>query len=175
MFNQEIYDYEHKEGKGEYNKKYYQEHKEKRREEKRMKDRKYASKHKKEIRAYQKKYYSNPKHREERRVYLKRQFREYGKSPQILYSSCKAKAKYRSYAFNLTYEQFLTFWQKPCFYCGNSVETVGLDRIENRYGYSMDNVISCCKWCNWIKKDCSQMEFVKHCKKIVDNCIEILG
>jgi len=37
------------------------------------------------------------------------------------------------------------------------------------------NVISCCKWCNWIKKDCSQMEFVKHCKKIVDNCIEILG
>ena len=39
-----------------------------------------------------------------------------------------------------------------------------LDRINNKYGYTLENVISCCKFCNYAKRNSSKDEYVKRCK-----------
>jgi len=83
------------------------------------------------------------------------------------FSSCKGGAKARDLQWDLTFEQFMMFWRKPCFYCGSEIETIGLDRIDNKKGYVLDNVVSCCLWCNNWKGIMSQDDFLSHCHKIV--------
>ena len=39
----------------------------------------------------------------------------------------KGVAKIRNIPFNLTKEDFIRFWQKPCIYCGQKIDTIGLD------------------------------------------------
>ena len=70
----------------------------------------------------------------------------------------KRIAKNRSLKFELTEKQFFELAQKDCYYCGakpsninktksNNGEYVynGLDRIDNTKGYTIDNVVSCCR------------------------------
>lgn len=33
------------------------------------------------------------------------------------------------------------------------VRTMGVDRVDSRLGYSLDNMVPCCFWCNQIKGD----------------------
>jgi len=75
-------------------------------------------------------------------------------------------AKYRSIPFEITEEQFATFWQKLCYYCGSDVKTVGLDRIDNSKGYVEDNIVSCCETCNSMKLHSSQQAFYDQIAKI---------
>ncbi len=82
-------------------------------------------------------------------------------------TSYKSGAKQRGLEFSLTKEQFESYWKKPCFYCGDKIETIGLDRIDNSKGYTLDNIVPCCKTCNNMKKDLSQEEFISQCKKII--------
>lgn len=101
-------------------------------------------------------------HIEEIRAYS----REYGRRPDRIFKVYQWAAKRRNLTFNLTYEQFLTFWQKPCFYGQHGIETIGLDRINNDAGYEMNNVVPCCKVCNYMKADMSQDEFRAHVRSI---------
>ena len=39
-------------------------------------------------------------------------------SPTNIYSTYKSGAKYRNYDFEITYSHFMSFWQKPSYYCG---------------------------------------------------------
>lgn len=78
-------------------------------------------------------------------------------------------AKRRGFSFNLTKDEFLTFWQKPCFYCGDEIQTIGLDRINSNEGYSIGNVVSCCAICNTMKLAIPRDIFIAHCYKIVNN------
>lgn len=71
--------------------------------------------------------------------------------------------------FQLTLEDFKTFWQKPCFYCGSSIETIGLDRVDSSKGYLLTNIVACCKRCNWMKNTLGQQEFIQHCMRIADH------
>lgn len=82
------------------------------------------------------------------------------------YSQYKANAKSRAYSFNLTYEEFCTFWQQPCFYCDGDIHTVGIDRIDNTLGYSLDNIVSCCGLCNQMKMDLPLDAFLQQIKRI---------
>ena len=95
----------------------------------------------------------------------------YDKSPKCRYSIYKSNAKIGGRAFKLTFEQFMQFWQKPCHYCSSSIETIGLDRIDNNKGYSLDNVTPCCETCNKMKCKLMVSEFVEHCEKVVKNLI----
>lgn len=94
----------------------------------------------------------------------------------------------RNLEFNLTEEQAITFFDKNCYYCNtppSNTKTVkpsqklrakykctvttfyynGIDRVDSKLGYSLDNCVSCCYICNssksslelkvwkdWIKK-----------------------
>jgi len=45
----------------------------------------------------------------------------------------------------------MTFWQKPCTYCGKEIKTIALDRTNNDVGYEISNLKPCCKPCNSTK------------------------
>ena len=86
--------------------------------------------------------------------------------PKTKYSNYKWGAIQRNLVFNLSFAEFMEFWQKPCYYCGNKIETIGLDRADNKKGYNKNNIVSCCIICNGMKGTLSQDEFIKHCKII---------
>jgi len=77
-------------------------------------------------------------------------------------------AKRTNKVWSLSFNEFKKFWQKPCYYCGGKIETIGLDRIDNQRGYFLDNVVPCCYPCNSMKGKLSKDEFIKSCKKIVN-------
>lgn len=68
--------------------------------------------------------------------------------------------------------------QKPCTYCGASASKAvktkyevflanGIDRVDNSIGYLEGNVVSCCKTCNYMKRDLSVVEFLEHVRNVV--------
>ena len=101
---------------------------------------------------------SKEKHREERNKKKKK--------PKYLFKQYQIGAKQRGYKWELTFGQFMTLWQKPCYYCKKPIETVGLDRVENDGGYVITNLVPCCWICNQMKKARGKNEFISHCIKI---------
>jgi hypothetical protein len=83
------------------------------------------------------------------------------------YCKYRKGALKRNLLFNLSEEEFSKYWKKPCSYCGSNIETIGIDRIDNNLGYDINNIISCCELCNWMKRDMTQQEFYNRCNKIV--------
>lgn len=64
---------------------------------------------------------------------------------------------------------------KKCFYCGgmnkrcireNVYNINGIDRIDSNGDYSIDNVVPCCKNCNYAKNSLTQKDFLQHINKI---------
>ena len=59
----------------------------------------------------------------------------------------------------LTYKQFFEFTKiNDCHYCGGPIDwsntmRYNLDRKDNSKGYSKENVVVCCKLCNYLKAD----------------------
>jgi len=109
-----------------------------------------------------KKYYK--KNNEKRKKYQQ----NYNLKPEKRYKKYIEGAKIRNITFDLTFNQFMTFWEKPCSYCGNKIKTIELDRMENNQGYTINNIISCCLICNKMKRILSKNDFVNQCKKISD-------
>jgi len=98
----------------------------------------------------------------------KEMFRKIENQPKRIFSRTKHQAKVRKINWDLTFNEFMEFWQKPCIYCGKSIDTIGLDRIDTKKGYSIDNIGSCCGWCNTMKLDHTTKEFFEQCKRIID-------
>jgi hypothetical protein len=82
------------------------------------------------------------------------------------YQTYKDAAKTRGMVFDLTKNDFETFWQKPCYYCDAPMKTIGIDRKDNSIGYTLDNCLSCCKICNLGKHTSTYEEYVEHCKRM---------
>lgn len=87
--------------------------------------------------------------------------------PRTAFALYKRAAKSRSLAFELTLDQFMSFWGKPCFYTGRNISTIGLDRVDNAKGYVMGNVVPCCLAANKAKMQMSHDEFVSFCAEVV--------
>lgn len=73
------------------------------------------------------------------------------------YNALVGISKTRNISINLTYAEFLLLTeQEVCFYCEGPVvwgqtQAYNLDRKDNTKGYSKDNVVVCCKPCNFGK------------------------
>ena len=78
-------------------------------------------------------------------------------------TACKKNGK----ELGITEEEFLSFWQAPCTYCGEPTPTSNLDRIDNSRGYFIDNIVPCCIICNKAKGLLSADEFLSHCMTIL--------
>lgn len=78
----------------------------------------------------------------------------------------------RNIEFLLSRDEFIAITEKPCVYC-NSESTKqkpnGLDRIDSSKSYTLDNVASCCKLCNFGKNQLTVEEYIQHCEKVVNN------
>jgi hypothetical protein len=95
------------------------------------------------------------------------------------YGKTLKSASWRQIAFSLTLNEYWDIVRRPCHYCGRSGVAVsrdgpdrkggrlsneairhnGLDRIDSGGGYTTDNVVSCCKDCNFAKNGMTTDEF----------------
>jgi len=94
-------------------------------------------------------------------------------------------AKRRGYSWELTKEQFYDMVVKPCAFCAyqgtsvlrppqaqpwaSSFYYTGLDRVDNKQGYLLNNVQPCCKICNRAKSNLGLDAFLQWIKRIKDN------
>ncbi len=84
------------------------------------------------------------------------------------YAMYKHAANKRGYSFEINKEEFKNLLQNECVYCGLT-PAVGVDRKDNSIGYTFENSVSCCNWCNRMKLDKSCEDFIEHCKRIINN------
>lgn len=87
-------------------------------------------------------------------------------SPIASFHIYKSSAKTRKIIFELSFEEFKYFWRKECYYCGSQIKTIGLDRVDNKAGYILDNIVPCCIRCNKMKMALNVEDFIGQCKKI---------
>ena len=83
-----------------------------------------------------------------------------------------SRSKIANLEMTLTSDEVKSIIFDDCFYCGKAPNQTtrtksgdiiirnGLDRIDNRKGYTKDNVVPCCKRCNIAKNDLTQKEFL---------------
>ena len=81
----------------------------------------------------------------------------------------KGNAKRRGIEFRLSKQEFESFWQKPCEYCGDNINTIGLDRIDSSECYNVSNIKVCCEICNKMKMALSKEIFINHCQKVAEH------
>lgn len=83
--------------------------------------------------------------------------------------SYKRNAKKRNIEWLLTDDEFKSFWGKPCSYCGDSIDTIGIDRIENNKSYFLNNCTPCCSICNTMKMNLDTSDFINKISQILKN------
>jgi hypothetical protein len=93
-----------------------------------------------------------------------------------IFASIKKGALNRELSFLLTKDEVAALIFSPCHYCGNPhsngctmkdkndgvYKYNGIDRVDSSRGYSIDNVVPCCKWCNYSKMSRSVDDFLSH-------------
>ena len=94
------------------------------------------------------------------------------KEPAWCFMRYKRGAKKRGIAFTISIEDFVALWGKPCSYCGDKIETIGIDRVDNKKGYVKRNIVPCCTLCNSMKSNIGEKVFLEQCKKIVAYGVE---
>jgi hypothetical protein len=142
-------------------------------------DNEWRKKNREKIRLQQRNFYQRHLERQKMRSLIKNRksrkenpekWREWDKkyqhTPGRIFTVYKKGAKSRGIIFDIEKDYFIKFINKPCRYCGENA--IGVDRIDNKKGYVVGNIGPCCKWCNRMKMDHDEQEFINHCKKIVD-------
>ena len=93
------------------------------------------------------------------------------------YTSYVHNAQRRGLVLNLNETEMIRLYNMPCFYCGINPDTTttlgGVDRIDSLGNYTMDNVVPCCKTCNFMKGKLDVLQFLKKIESISNRCIEI--
>lgn len=68
------------------------------------------------------------------------------------WASYQRSDRARGFEDTLPFEQADALMQQPCHYCGDT-ERIGLDRVNNDLSHSAENVVPCCRDCNFILGD----------------------
>lgn len=90
-----------------------------------------------------------------------------------LYRQYKKDAEKRNKEFHLSKDDVRYFTSQPCFYCGQIPDRImkagtrvhgyylhnGIDRVDNRKGYTTENCVPCCWKCNIAKRSLPVEEF----------------
>lgn len=92
----------------------------------------------------------------------------------------KRHALGRGYKWLLSREEVESTIKLPCYYCGQAPSNVkrtknsigeglkysGIDRKDNSKDYTLDNIVACCKICNYAKSNLSLSEFYEWAKRL---------
>lgn len=107
----------------------------------------------------------------EQKRFLKRLYKRYRKS-----------AEDRGHDFDLSSDDFDGLVLQNCAYCGagpsnkitsrkgSFLEYNGLDRMDSRSGYSLENVVPCCRFCNSLKGRMSWIYWQDFLNGVVELC-----
>ena len=120
------------------------------------------------------------KHSSEVKAHRRLAMRRPGAALRKAFRTSMRSAIVRGLDFLLTFDEFLEMTQSPCFYCGDVPTQVkrtvfeeivlnGIDRVDNNLGYSKENTVSCCKPCNFMKREMSWSDFVEKCARIASH------
>jgi hypothetical protein len=79
--------------------------------------------------------------------------------------------KTKDHQKNLKCDLTLKWLQKhitsqPCIYCGET-KNIGCDRISNKKGHTKNNVIPCCKICNYVRNNFFSVSEMKKIGKTI--------
>jgi hypothetical protein len=80
------------------------------------------------------------------------------------YISYKRRAEKKSLEFLLTTKDFEELNNKICEYCGkenSSTHKNGIDRKNNKIGYTTENCVACCGECNFMKGELDDIDFIQ--------------
>ena len=107
---------------------------------------------------------------------------------RMFYQKYQTGARKRGLDFNLSEWEFATLISEPCHYCGlppqqhvyrdkatsmRALFTVftasGIDRLDNERGYSWENCVPCCEWCNRAKFNRSADEYLAWLEHVVSH------
>lgn len=83
------------------------------------------------------------------------------------FSSYKGNAKTKGREFSITFEEFVSFAGRPCFYCSEILDSPRMDRLNSDVGYVLANLVPCCWPCNRMKGSLTYDEFTEKCVLIV--------
>ena len=96
-----------------------------------------------------------------------------------LFGNYKRNAIKRGYSFDIDISYFKTLIRRDCYYCGtppnqklhknNCKEGLiynGIDRKDNSIGYTIENCVSCCKFCNLAKNRFNASELLDWIKRL---------
>lgn len=98
-----------------------------------------------------------------------------GQAKLAVWFNYQTSAKKRNISWDISKDTFFNMIELPCFYCGisktsylNNPKTspwaqpffyTGIDRVNSSLGYSLTNIVPCCKVCNRSKMDMSIEDF----------------
>jgi hypothetical protein len=90
----------------------------------------------------------------------------------LIFGRYRKDAEDRGYEFSLSEDEFKHLIFSNCAYCGKPPSNLqknkrntgdiiynGIDRVDSSKGYTLDNVVACCKICNRSKRDYTVQEF----------------
>lgn len=92
----------------------------------------------------------------------KQKYNEIGRN---LYERYKNSALKRNYEFSLTLDNFVELTSDKCYYCHIDPKQIhgknhkipyvynGIDRVDNDFGYTVENCVTACGKCNILKRD----------------------
>lgn len=94
----------------------------------------------------------------------------------------EAQAGYRDLEFSLSKEQFSEITKQNCYYCGKEPSQVvnlrgcngeyvynGIDRLDNSKGYTADNCVPCCGFCNKAKQTMGVEDFYSWIDRVYEH------
>ena len=88
---------------------------------------------------------------------------------KIHYSNYKRSANDKNLEFGLSSDVFDEIVKAPCYYCGIIQDKGfnGIDRQNSEIGYVVDNCVSCCQMCNYMKASLSVDAFLGRVEHIL--------
>ena len=76
----------------------------------------------------------------------------------------------KNLVFDLPQEIYTEKIKEPCYYCGETDKHKGfngIDRMNQQMGYIVDNCVSCCQMCNYMKKSLNENIFLQRVEHIL--------
>lgn len=104
-----------------------------------------------------------------------------------VFDQYRSNARHRGIEFFLTMSDVRDITSKSCTYCGQEPKSIaqlvggtnterstlnskyvynGIDRIDSGLPYILSNCTTCCKKCNYIKRDGTVRDFIEHVEKV---------
>jgi hypothetical protein len=90
-------------------------------------------------------------------------------SKELQYNVYGRNANLKNLEFTISFDDYSNVVTKECHYCGLIQEKGfnGIDRKDQSAGYIIDNCVSCCKMCNYLKGSTCEEVFIKRAEHIL--------